>query len=276
MMGSFSKGRNMSVEEYIQQVQSLAFKCNSGANSQELEALEQGLACQLPESILTLYKNHNGIAKSYNSDARLPFRLMSVAETLEFGKATRKMGWFIYGFRVFWTDDNSNYAGLYVAEPLLDYVCLIYHSEPDFSPVYGSIKDFLQAMLNLVVENKDANWYAMSKDYPKLAACENVSQIARDWAASQTLMPKFQAAVDEFEREQWAFIVMSLIPFEHNEALLAFLDDDDMYIQERACDIIGQRKYEAAIPKLEELAAHGISNAQVAAQEALGKFRHNP
>src|SRR5690349_5121296 len=91
-----------------------------------------------------LYRDHNGMGTSAKSAA---MRLMSLDEALDFYRAVRSFGWNGLGLRAFWTDDNSNYAGLYVAGPLLDKVCFVDHEDYDISPVYRSLTSFLATLL---------------------------------------------------------------------------------------------------------------------------------
>ena len=117
---------------------------------------------ELPAEILALDRDHDG-----TDDARgdIPLRLMSIDEAIEFhgnsGYLAERGG---REMRTFWTDDNSNYAGLYVEGPLPGRVFVIDHDEVDLSPVYRSAHSFHEVMLDAAAGGLD--WYEMPTDYP--------------------------------------------------------------------------------------------------------------
>ena len=53
------------------------------------------------------------------------------------------------------------------------------------------------------------------------------------------------------------------------ECLLPYLDDEDMYVQECAIELIGKHNYQAARDKLHELQTTALPNGQTAAQRVL-------
>ncbi len=198
----------------------------------------------------------------------LPFRLMPIAEAIDFHRIAQCEGWTESGVRVFWSDDNSNYAGFYVTGPLRGRLCYIDHEETDLSPVYRSLRSFLEAMLAAMDEGCD--WPDLPTDYPAYRPTAKPEEAQHDWAAAQALRPLLEGAEDDRERQYAAFCIMALAPFEQTEALLGFLWDDDMWVQERCCAILGRRKYDPAVPQLAEVAIRGGHNGRGAAIKALG------
>jgi hypothetical protein len=65
---------------------------------------------------------------------------------------------------------------------------------------------------------------------------------------------------------------MALTPSERVDTVLEFVDDDDMWTQERACWILGRRKYEPAVARLAVVALRGKHNGRVKAIGALGRI----
>jgi hypothetical protein len=238
-----------------------------GATRQALEAAEKELDCTFPESIRAWYEDHDGMSAS----ARwLPMRLMSLEEVIDFHAVVLEYGWDIWGLRVFWTDDSSNYAGLYITGPLAGKVCWIDHSEIDPTPVYASVRSFLRTQLETLSEEVD--WEELPRDYPAPKPSSDPERIAQDEQILQTLRPLY-AASEEDERIFHAYCIMALTPFEQIDALLAFTYDEDSEIQARVCDVLGQRRYEPAIERLAEIVLHGAyPNAPGAAIRALGSI----
>ncbi|MEO3944273.1 hypothetical protein [Gorillibacterium sp. CAU 1737] len=74
-------------------------------------------------------------------------------------------------------------------------------------------------------------------------------------------------------RCQYLFSLMALTPYEDLDSLLIYLEDEDMFVQERACEIVGHHRYEPAREKLNWVAAEGTHNGKLAAKKALAKMR---
>ncbi len=47
-----------------------------------------------------------------------------------------------------WTDDNSNYAGIYVDGPLEAWICVFDREEPMLAPAFRSTESFLSRLLD--------------------------------------------------------------------------------------------------------------------------------
>ncbi|WP_195576728.1 HEAT repeat domain-containing protein [Paenibacillus sp. 1001270B_150601_E10] len=163
-----------------------------------------------------------------------------------------------------WTDDNSNYAGVYMDGPMKGMICYLNHEEPDYSPVFQSIDRFLAAILQA---GPDAYMEELQTDYPGTLAGE------LEWGVVQQLTETVGQLDDEEARVQYLFALMSLTPANKLDTLLPYLDDEDMYVQERVCDIIGYYGYVPAKDKLKWIAEHGSLNGRSAAKRALSHLR---
>ena len=116
------------MDERIQQLRSYPLRFNRGATLAECKALEGNLACRLPSDLLAVYLDHNGADLNDEDDEEskdLPFRLMPINEVRELNTLMQEREVAKLGIRLFWTDDNSNYAGLYVEPPLTGYICIL-------------------------------------------------------------------------------------------------------------------------------------------------------
>lgn len=251
----------------------LAF--NKGATPQELHSLQATLGYPLPAELLLLYQDHNGVTEE---SPDFPFRLMPINEVIQLHdpirSAAQEWGWLEYGNRVFWTDDSGNGAGLYLGGLLVDHVCFTNHEVTDLSPVYRSLRSFLETMLDN--SSPGIDWSEMPTDYPGCAPFKDSDASKADWDVAQSLQTEFQSAEDEGDRGYYAFCIMALTPFEHTESLLSFIWDEDQWVQERCCEILGCRKYKPAIPQLAEVATQGSHNGRLAAIKALGRIGTGP
>lgn len=223
---------------------------------------------RFPEDIRALYERHNG-AGHINGDAELLSpRLMPLAEVQSFFEETREF--MNPEVRFFWTDDNSNYVGVYVDGPLLGCVCLVSHSEPNSAPRFRDVPDYLQAVsARPEVDVFDSCEFATT--YPVLS--HDARHAEADWQKAQAMYARVK---DHNDGESQALAsAMALTPYEQSEMLMRYLESPDFWVAERAVDILGARRYAPARDVIERLASQGLANAKTAAQLAL-KCWDNP
>lgn len=84
------------------------------------------------------------------------------------------------------------------------------------------------------------------------------------------------AALDNAEDtgRQWAFCLLNLITSDEIEQwLYPFLDDEDMWAQERAIELPGLHRWQPARQRLGRLKTTAMPNGQTAAQVALERLK---
>jgi hypothetical protein len=264
------------IDELILRFRTLDMCFNPPLSPQASEALERSLACKLSADVIALYRDHDG--SRVDAPGIWPLHLMSAAEAIEFHRATGNSAtWAWTDVRALWTDHQSNYAGVYVQGPLEGRVCILDHEEPDLSPVYRSIPSFLESLLESAAG--DADWQAMPTDYPVDRGISIVGEKPAtaadrdmDWVTAQSLVPQYRGARNEDEKRYLAYSIMALTPPDRVDTLLEFLEDDDMWTQERACWIFGRRKYQPAVGRLAVMALRGQHNGQIKAILVLGRI----
>jgi len=236
---------------------------NSPASATEIEEVATAIECNLPSDLRALYLDHNGFENAFPP----PWRFMSISEVVEMYRCFSN--WAGYGLRFFWTDDNSNYAGVYVSGPLAERVCIEIHDDHDLSPRFRSIRSFLEAVL--VASSEERSLEESDFEYPIAGPKGNPGQLEDDWRAVQALRGLLDDSDDEQKRD-YAKSMMALTPQEHTDQIVPFLDEDDMWIPATAARILGARKYEPAIPKLTEVGLTGRMNGYQTAIIALGNI----
>ncbi len=173
------------------------------------------------------------------------------------------------------TDNNSNYWCLYFKGKLKGTVCYLSHDEINLEPKFKNITK----LINAINQNPDA--YDFSEldsqvfDYPKR---ENEIDLNNREEIVNGLLTEFeQVSISKLElKQQLAFSIMALIKSEEIESYIyPFLDNEDMYIQERAINTIGFHKYEPARNKLIELTKKAMVNGKSAAGKALKELNKN-
>lgn len=169
-----------------------------------------------------------------------------------------------------WTDDNSNYIGVYMFGALTGKVCFIDHEETDLSPVYPNV----ETLIKILLESPEIDWCELPRYYPRSKEQTDEPQLKQDLQTIEELKillnnPK----LDEEKRTQYLFSIMALTPYTQLEEIIPFLEDSDMWVQERAAEILGFHKYVPAREKLKWVTEHGQHNGKMAAELALKRIR---
>jgi hypothetical protein len=169
-----------------------------------------------------------------------------------------------------WTDDHSNYIGLYVGGACQYRICYINHEETDVSPAFRSIASFIQR----IELHPDLDWHDLKKGYPSEAE-SGTAEMDEDLIciAELELFLASNPSISDDVRCQSIFSIMALTPKLHLDSLLVYLEDEDMFVQERACEIFGFHCYIPAREQLIEVSKNGMHNGKLAAKNALAKIR---
>ncbi|WP_247739028.1 hypothetical protein [Bacillus sp. 165] len=169
-----------------------------------------------------------------------------------------------------WTDDNSNYVGVYMFGLLTGRVCFINHEEIDLSPVYPNVQTLIQTLL----ENPESDWYELPRYYPQPKEHTDKLQLKQDVQAIEELKNLLKnPELDEEKRTQYLFSVMALTPYTQLHKIIPLLEDSDMWVQERAAEILGFHRYIPAREKLNWVKEHGQHNGKMSAELALKRIR---
>lgn len=221
------------------------------------------LPIELVEELETHYKRQK--------EQKFFLRLMELDEIVELTDFMSKME--VYQDIIpLWTDDNSNYIGLYIQGACKYRISYINHEETDLSPGFRYISSFI-TKLEL---HPNLDWDELKKDYPsgiEISSTE-IDEDLRSIDKLNNLKSSNQLINDDI-RCQYILSIMALTPKRYLDTLIQYLDDEDMYVQERACEIIGFHRYNLAREKLLEVSINGMHNGKLAAKRALERIREN-
>ncbi len=195
-------------------------------------------------------------------------RLMEPSEAIEHTKALRG-SWMNLNSDILllWTDDNSNYAGVFFQGDLAPRVAIIDHEETEDTPRFFSVESF-EAARNAGID-QDQPWYEFLPDYPVTSAEYPMHDTDRELALKY--LADYRRRPDK--ARHLAFYALNLLPPGDTPIVCEFLWSDDMWVQERVCAIIGHRRYAPATQDLHEMALRGSHNGRIAAILALKKIR---
>jgi len=162
------------------------------------------------------------------------------------------------------TDNNSNYIGYFYTGPLKGKICFINHEETDLSPGFRSVNNLIQEILS----KPDCEWLELSLDYPEEA--RNDLNLHEDLETIELIKKNIaDNKINDDYRQQLMYALISITPFSCTEDLYKYLKSDDMYIQEKAVNVIRKRRYKKAADKLFDIAKNGMHNGKISAICAL-------
>jgi len=250
------------MDALIQEMRERGIALNPAATPSEIEELHVGNGEKLPPDLVRIYLDHDGMPEQ----AALPMRLLSLAEVGEIHEALTENDDYELPLNggLFWTDDNSNFAGVFLAGKLSGRVFFFDHEEPDETPLFWTIESFYRHLLD-----HDGDWYDMPRDYPAVDDSSQNPRGEEDLQLARDFLTAYQADPDDPQSVRRAFFAMNLMPHGEVNELMPLLDAEDMWVQERAAGILGAHRYTEAIPHLFELAQSGTHNGRIASILAL-------
>jgi len=220
------------------------------------------MGSKLPETVVLLYADHDGQSEADG----FPMRLMGATEAKEAHKFFVGGGYTCEQAALFWTDDQSNYAGAFLAYPMSDRVFFLNHDEPDTSPRFRSIESFLVALL--AGARSSADWFDLPTEYPRTRS--GPIQETDDLLATH-LLDGLDTRPEQ-EKAQVSMYALNVLSPNRLDLVLPFLRSEDMWVQERACQILGAWNCTAAVDELVRVAHGGMHNGKVAAVLALKRI----
>jgi|GEM_PF-3403735 len=230
------------------------------------------------DGVLDLYRDHNGIP-IYPGISPFPIRLMSVEEADAQNISMHNLKWKRPNQFLLWYDDESNYCGVYLDEPLVGCVFFLHHDEPIDIPCFRNVREFYEALLavteaNANREHEDDNrlyWWDVKTTLPKIEA--DPASDDDDLVIARHYKSRSENATDPDLKQYYAWIALNFYPVSAREEMENLvLTIEDMYVEEHAIDIFAKRKDSATIPTIEHLIVTGGGgvNTRSAGIRALG------
>jgi hypothetical protein len=228
----------------------------------QLRVWRGSLGDGLPPALESLYRVTNGTS----GDEQLAMRLLSDEESLETADG---LGDWLRGREddklfPFWTDDNNNYASLFLAGPLTGMVAFIDHDEVLPVPVFASADSFLAAL----TAGGPVDWTELARDYPRIARAP--SPLGE---RESNLKAQYLALHEANPADDWpAHVALQFLTRSDGAVARQLLASPHMWIQERACRLAGALGMEELVDELEAIARGGTHNGRIASIVAIQKL----
>lgn len=234
------------------------------ATAVELEELAHVLGVALPSAIRAIYGDHRAEEPGFERCLRL-FSPMEAARTIV---ALRGHGvpFDDDELGTFWTDDNSNYAGVFASGPLSGRVFIIDHEETSSEPCWRSVESFYDALLD--ARDAGLDWPELATDYPR----ELTDESPEDDALASWLFTLHEEQPDSPARQRAVHRALALSSAAHADQVMSLLRSDDMWVQERAVQILGHWRWDRATAAIVDVVRNGQHNGRTAGILALKRI----
>jgi hypothetical protein len=262
-----------SIREAIRNLRATFDGFNSPASESNLAQLQRAVG-PLPYEVLLIYHDHDGSNDLPRNDGLLAARLMPVSEVMETRTAMIDRGLPKVGSVAWlWTDDNSNYCGIYTDGLLAGWLTVLDHEEPMLTPAFRSTASFTLGLLaeaEKSYEERAIDIPSIAREFPE--AVSNPATVEGDRQLAARFQQLYTNEQNEDLRRLYAFCSICLTPFESTGDVLAFLADGDMWTPEAAVRLLEVRRWRDGLDQLERLAREGRPNGDSAAMRHLARM----
>jgi hypothetical protein len=243
--------------------------------SEEALAELRALIDFVPEDVVAIYRDHDGSPDLPESNGiRLAARLMPIAEVIEMQRAMKEIAFPKVGEVLWlWTDDNSNYCGIYTDGLLRGWLCVLDHEEPMLTPAFRSIASFISQLLCETGREDGCDIPRLPREIPQTAVDPENRESDRE--LSSLFLQRYRETDDDDLRRLFAFCSICLTPVEDTEKVTLYFADPDMWTPEAAVRLLELRHWRGAVDKLETLAREGKVNGDTAAMRMLVRMSTN-
>lgn len=241
------------------------------ATAEDLASLRR-LCPELPPDVELLYtyvgETTGGIGAFFD--------LMSIADVIElFGAKIESENQSLRGDMVnprvmlpIFSDGSGNYAGVFSGGPLRGRCFIHDHEETYNLPVFQNLGRMILAFASMHGA-VDKSLQDIPSDYPVF---DDAALLDGDEELSRFFLDQY--VEDTTKENHSAFLCMQLSPASDTQLLLWMLEQDDIWVQERACELIGLRRFVDGIDAIVEVAMNAKSNPAIATLSVLREWDH--
>jgi hypothetical protein len=268
----------MEISRLLSRLHSLFDRLNPPATEHEIAALVAAVG-NLPPVVLAMYRDHNGAATRHSSAGSiLSARFMPIQETIETHVAMAHVTELptVGHIAWLWTDDNSNYVGIYTSGLLDGWLTVLIHDEPMLVPAYRSTTSLMTKLMAQLEEDPGDNHcssYFVDRDVPVNE--DDARYMEEDRKLVSAFRYSYANESDPDLRRLYAHCAICLTPRADTGDVVSFFTDQDMWTPEAAVRLLELRRFNSAVDELERLARDGFPNGDSGAMGCLVRMNTN-
>lgn len=242
-------------------------------SNRTIDEYEKGMRLLLPSTVRTELLT---IADDWPHNRDHPFRPMGAAEAANAYEMLlperfrlRPLGKVAF----LWTDDESNFAGVYVDGVIPERIVILDHEGSlDTSPLYRSAISFADALKSQ--RTTLTGWWRIPVDFPnsgdEAVRPAGQAQSATDLDAVNHLLSLLDGDLTADSKRAISYAALSLVPPDQSGMLAAWVYHRDTFIASKACRMMGCKRNLAALNDLAQLAETRTSVIRTDAIQGIG------
>jgi len=243
---------------YVEYLASLGSHAEPGLDTEAIERLEQALGARFPEDVREMYRMCGGLDDERWTGVP-PMRLMQPDEVIEAAEILRDAA-DMYSpsrkARYLFTDDGSNWVGVFVHGPLQGKLTILDHDAPQRHPRFRDVASFIGKLID--AGRRDVDWPEMDTDYP-LRPSSEAALVTDAGGLAESYLARYRAATSAEKAVRAATTALHLLPPSDWPVLRELLQAPYQYIRYVALEVIGLHQ---ATELISDVAAYGHAARQ--------------
>jgi hypothetical protein len=235
------------MRSYVEYLACIGSRAEAGLDAGAIEELEQALGARFPDDVLQMYRTCGGL-RDESWTGIPPMRLMGPDEAIETAEILRD-GADMYSpspkARYLFTDDGSNWVGVFVQGPLRGKLTILDHDAPQRHPRFRDVASFIDKLVD--AGRRDLDWPEMNTDYP-LRPESDAALIADAAPLAEHYLAKYRAATSTTKAVRAATTALHLLPPSDWPVLRELLQSPHQYVRYVALKVVGLHQTTALIP----------------------------
>jgi len=231
----------------VEYLSSLGSRTEPGLDADAIKRLERTLGARFPDQVRELYAFCGGLHDKRWTGVP-PMRLMRPKEVIETAEILRDSAE-VYSpsprARYLFTDDGSNWVGVFVRGPLKGKLTILDHDAPEVCPRFSDLSSFIDKLVE--AGRRDDDWPDMDTDYP-LRRDSDAALIADAGPLAHRYLDRYRAATAVEKAVRAATTALHLLPPANESVLRELLGSPHQYVRYVTLKVVGLHQATALVP----------------------------
>jgi hypothetical protein len=224
-------------------------RAEPGLDAEAIKRLERALDARLPQPVRELYGLCGGL-RSKRWTGKPPMRLMRPKEVVVDAEVLRECADTYFPSpqaRYLFTDDGSNWVGVFVRGPLTGKLTMLDHDGPDQDPRFRDLSSFLDKLIDAA--RRELDWPDMDTDYP-LGPDSDSALVADARPLSHRYLDRYRAATTVRKAVNAASKALHLLPPDEWATLHELLGSPHQYVRYMTLKVAGRHQATDLVPEI--------------------------